>query len=103
MKRKDMTELERLLNLYFDEVNFNESGFTNKNQIAILLKTRLSGLGRWRNLPRGNGYVKWKPEKETSHKEFLRRFQFKVENGKKPEVEPKEESVEKPPFDDCPF
>jgi hypothetical protein len=99
MKRKDIAELIRLLNLFFNEYSFNDKGFTSKNPIAILLKEKLSNLGRWKNLPRGDGYGRWKPDKELDQNEFLRRYEFKTQK-KKPE--PPTPPKETPPSG-CPF
>lgn len=53
MKTDKQKELLHLLKEYFSSYDLNKRDFIAKNEIARLLKHKLSALGRWKNLPRG--------------------------------------------------
>lgn len=53
MKQDKQKQLLILLEEYFSDYDINRRDFVSKNPVAVLLKKKLSSIGRWKNLPRG--------------------------------------------------
>jgi hypothetical protein len=53
MTTKDEQELIRLLDLFFSEINWDDRNILYRNKVVLLLREKLTKLGRWKNLPRG--------------------------------------------------
>lgn len=53
MDTKKQKQLSTLLKEYFSYFDINKRDFLAKNEVARLLKDKLSAFGRWKNLPRG--------------------------------------------------
>ena len=58
MCKQETTELLRLLEIYFDQTDFNRRNITSKDPVLPLLKKNLMKLGYWRNKKRTNHNTK---------------------------------------------